>query len=177
MGLQFTITPQFKTKEIVDNTIGKYWFEFQASAFDLGARTQQYMIDYIKGHKHRIGSSGLLERSIDLVTQTGAGFVSWGIGTVTGLPNYYYVLNYGKKITGEDFIPGGGKIRPVEFSDGNADSSKRGVGTGQVWTYKRITGTNEPIPSVVRPMNYIEATRFRLNANLRNLINKLKRNV
>ena len=173
MALKMTVTPRFNAKEIYDTTIGKFWFEFQARAFELGQLAHAYMINYIKTHKHRAGSSGLLERSINFYPITGAGMVGWGVGLISQLPPYWYVINYGKKVTGEDFIPGMGKVRPVVFSDGNADPSKRGAGTGQMWTLKRITG-DEPLPSKIRPINYIQATRARINANIRNLLIRLK---
>ena len=168
-----TISPKFSAREIIDNTIRKHWFEFQERAFNIGKLAHSYMINYIKSHKHRAGSSGLLERSINFYPITGAGMVGWGVGLMSELPKYWYVVNYGKKVTGEDFIPGMGKARPVVFSDGNASSSKRGAGTGQMWTMRNITG-NEPLPSKIRPINYIQATRARVNANVRNLLIRLK---
>jgi len=173
--IKLTVTPKFNTKEIIDNTIGKFWFQFQLSAFNLGLKTQQYMINYIKTHKHRAGGTGLLESSINLETASSPGSISWGVGAIANLPKYWYVVNYGKKVTGEDFIPGMGKVRPVMFSDGGADASKRGAGTGQVWGIRNIIGENEPLPSKIRPLNYMQATRAKLNANLRNLINRLKK--
>jgi len=174
MALQMKITPKFNVKEIIDSTIRKDWFIFQAKAFELGQKAHAYMINYIKTHKHRVGGEGLLEGSIHFYPITGAVMVGWGVGLISELPKYWYVVNYGKKVTGEDFVPGMGKIRPVVFSDGDADPNKRGAGTGQMWTLKRITGANELLPSKIRPLNYIQATRARFNANLRNLLLKLK---
>jgi len=134
-----------------------------------------YMQKYIDSHRKRRGGTDILLNSIQLYRQHGAGSVFWGVGLMSELPPYWYVINYGKKMTGEPFIPGMGKTRPVVFSDGNADPTLRGAGTGEKYIHKKITGGNEPIPSVVRPMNYIQATRARLNANINNLLKRLKK--
>ena len=137
--MRMTISPRFSAQKIVDQNINKFWFSFQNEAFKLGTKMLVYMQSYINSHRHRKGGTGNLARSIQLYPQTGAGMVSWGIGRITDLMStapYYYVVNYGKKISGERFIPGGGLV-PGYFGDGNApDPSMKGGGTER-FTYAK----------------------------------------
>jgi len=177
MGMRIKITPKFNVKRIISKTIERDWFEFQAQAFELGNKLLKYIRNYITTGLHRQGSTGNLAMAITLDRIHGAGKIEWGIGNREVLNRqapYWYVINYGKKITGEPFIPGGGKYRPVKFTDGNADPSLRGTGRARVTKVRRITkGTNTP--SSIRPTNYIEATRLKLNIDIKNIIRKLKR--
>ena len=172
------ITPKFSTREIIDKTIQRNWFEFQAETFELGTKLHKYMRSYILANSKRQGRTGNLARSINIDKETTAGTIRWGIGNLNILRQsapYFYVVNYGKKITGEEFIPGGKKYRPVLFTDGLADPDKRGFGTNRVTGLKRITETNEPIPNSIRPMNYIEYTRAQLDNEIKIILAKFKR--
>ena len=169
---KITVTPKFSVRQIINETIRKDWFIFQAEAFALGQRTQSYMQNYIRNNAKRRGVTGKLAKSIDLVAQTGAGFVSWGVGTIANLPPYWYVINYGKMITGADFIPGGGKFIPGSFEGSRPEAGL--AGGAQKFNYNDGTGFGMIAKRPVRPMNYIQMTHARLNANLRNLINRLR---
>ena len=95
-----------------------------------------------------------------------------GIGNINLLPAYYYVINYGKMITGQEFIPFRGKRIPGSFEGGRPMAGLRGgvehfnIGDGSGFSMKP--------GRAVRPMHYIEATLARLNANLRALLLRLK---
>jgi len=172
--MQLHITPQFNTKEIIDSTIKTRWFEFQMEVVEIGKRLHSYMVNYVNQNRKRSGGTGKLAGSIQFDWVVGPGTISWGIGLISTLPQYWYVVNYGKKITGEPFIPGGGKYRPYLFTDGKADAQKRGKGTSQALGFRKRIGPLEPVPSVIRPMNYIESTSGRLDAELATLFARLR---
>ena len=178
MITKVTITPKFSAKEIVDTTIKKDWFAFQSQSFDLGNRMLTYMQTYINTHRKRSGGTGNLANAMQLSKTTGMAQIWWGIGHIPTLnkqAKYWYVLNFGKTVSGKKFIPGGGKYRPVKFTDGRADSNKRAPSYGNA---KAITiikrRASDPLVSPIRPINYIESTRHRLNKELELLITKLK---
>lgn len=165
-GIKFT--PQLDIHRWTRQRIEKDWFEIQEKVYELGSNLHSYMINYIKLHKHRFPSFGKLEKSITLDRFHTPGSVGWGLGDISKLPEYWYVLNYGKKITGERFIPGGGKFRPVKFGSSKADPNLRGHGTQLATTVAPIGGGN--IPTFIRPINYIEATIHKVGAELRRII-------
>jgi len=166
------VTPKFSSKQIA-NDLRRIWFEFQLGAMETGKRAQAYMQNYINSHRKRRGGTGKLARSIDFVPMTGAGMVGWGIGTIANLPPYWYVINYGRMITGEKFIPARGKFVPGSFEGRKPDPAL--AGGVEKFNYKDGTGFGMTPKRAVRPMNFIQSTRIRLNTNLRNLINRLKR--
>lgn len=178
--MKLKITPRFSTREIMDDTIRKHWTNFQYRAVIVGAKLTHYMRHYITSNRKRAGGTGNLARAIKFEKTIGAGVFSWGIGNINLLNSqakYWYVVNYGKKVSGELFVPGGRKYRPIGFTDGRADSSKRGQGTAKAISFKKIAGGGDPIPSVIRPINYIQATRHQLNKEIRLLLAKLKTEV
>ncbi len=177
---QLKITPKFNVKEIINDTIKKDWFIFQAEAYEMGNTLLLYMQSYINSNRKRSGNTGNLAKSMTFEGTTGAGFISWGIGNISLLQTrapYWYVINYGKKITGEDFIPPAnvGYFGQGEKPDSKFAGSKqkglprwhRGGGKG--------TGFFMKPTHVVRAMNYISATRLQLDINFKMLLNKLKR--
>ena len=169
-----TISPKFNVREIMSKTIERDWINFQSGAFDMGKRLHTYMQTYINSHRKRRGGTGNLSKSVNFETLAGAGMGSifWGIGNINLLPAYYYVINYGKMITGEPFIPFRGQRVPGSFEGGRPKSGLR----GGVERFNRGDGSGFSMKpgSVVRPMNYIQATRARLNANLNALLLRLK---
>ena len=174
--LEMKITPKFDVKTIVDSTILREWFLFQNEAFQLGSIILAYMQNFISANHKRDGGTGNLAKAMILETKTGAGEVFWGIGNIGKLSAevpYYYVVNFGKKESGEPFIPGGGKPVFGYFGTGNdPDPSLRGIGT-EAFTLDKTKF--KMYPGVIRPMNYIEATRAKLELEMRSLLNKLKR--
>ena len=177
-GWTVKITPRFNTKEIHDKTIGRFWIDFQTQAWHMGEGLHRYMISYINSNCKRAGSTGQLEKAITHDTIHGAGIIGFGIGNMDILnaqAKHWYVINFGKKITGEPFIPFNGKIRPIEFVDGPADPSKVGVGNSQAIKFRRIQDpSKEPRPSIIRPMHYIEATQRLLLAHTKLLLARLR---
>jgi len=166
------ITPRFSAKEIISDTIEKDWFFFQAEAFALGSKMANYMSAYINNNRKRRGGTGRLAKAMKFQGFTGAGLVSWGIGFIPSLPKYWYVINYGKMVSGEPFVPFRGGFVPGSFEGNKPDSALKGgverfnIGDGSKFGMKP--------KSIVRPMNYIQATKARLNANLTALLARIR---
>jgi hypothetical protein len=175
-GWKITITPKFNSKKLYHETLGTDWAEFQLEANIAGLSTANYMINYINNNCKRAGSTKKLEGAIRWEQISTTAGISWGVGnlaTLNAIAKYWYVVNYGKKITGEDFVPGGSQYRPVEFVDGKANPTKAGQGHSQVTKWKRIENpSTEPRPNIMRPMGYIEATQRELVKYLRGLLKK-----
>jgi len=171
------VTPVFRTTEIMKDTLQTDWFQFQLHAHETGKALLHYIQAFINSNRKRSGGKGTLAKAMTLDILSTTGQIHWGLGNINTLnqrAKYWYVVNYGKKATGEAFIPGGGRYRPIRFTDGPADPSKRGRGTARVTQMKRITG-DEPRPSAIRPMNYIEATYQQLIIHTKHLLARFKR--
>ena len=170
--MRMTVVPKFSAKEIYDETIGRSWFEFQNSAYMMGEHLSIYMQNYINRKRHRRGGTGRLAKAMNFQGFTSAGLVSWGIGFIPSLPKYYYVINYGKMISGEPFIPFKGQFVPGSFEGNKPDSALK----GGVQRFNKGDGSNMGMypKSVVRPLHYIEATKMRLNANLKALLARIR---
>ena len=166
------ITPKFSAKEIYDSTIQKSWFIFQNEGYLLGNKMATYMQNYINRNRHRRGGTGRLANSIKFYEFTSAGLISWGIGFIPELPKYWYVVNYGRMATGELFIPFRGKFVPGSFEGSQPESALR----GGVEKFNIGDGSNFGMypKSPIRPINYIQATRARVDANLKALLMRLK---
>lgn len=172
MPFKVVITPKFNAKKITDETIKRMWFEFQAEAIDIGRRLHREVRMYINQNRHRTGGTGTLARSITFDKEIGLGQISWGIGnmdTMNQYAPYWYVINFGKMITGGEFIPGGGKFRPIKFDGSPADPSLRGRGTQRATHI--ISGDNV---SPVRPINYIQYGQVKMKSEIDTLIRQLK---
>jgi len=166
------ITPRFSAREIYDETITKNWFIFQNEAYILGQRMATYMQNYINRNRKRRGGTGNLAKSMNFQGFTGAGLVSWGIGFIPSLPKYWYVINYGRMVTGELFVPGRGKFVPGSFEGSKPNSAlKGGV---ERFNYKDGSNFGMYPKSSVRPMNYIQSTQARLNANLTAILARIR---
>ncbi len=177
--MEFTgkITPNFNVREIMTETIRKDWFIFQSEAFEMGLRLTEYMQNYINSRRKRRGSTGNLANSITFeAISTAPAMVGWGIGNISVLNQqapYWYVINYGKTVGGTPFIPGGGKIVPGSF-EGTAPSSALAGGV-QKFNYKDGSGFSMKPANPVRPINYIQAGRFRMSNKIRSIIRKIKK--
>ena len=166
-----TITPQIMALEVWNKGFGYKWGAWQLACYELGKQMRQYMVDYINKNRKRNpktwGKS--IIQSIQLETvATWGGRVEWGIGNI-GVLNannpYWYVLNYGKKVSGEEFIPGGGKTVGGHFEG----SAPRAGGSGQ--SFSPVGGPYAMTPkNPITPIPYIAATAWRLNAEVKRII-------
>jgi len=165
------ITPRFSASQIIEEDLNKSWFEIQAHFLEAGHSLLKYMRSYINSNRKRSGGTGNLARAIDMKVLSTTGQVSWGIGHIPTLnlrAKYWYVLNFGKTITGKTFVPGMGKAVPGFFGGGNRpDSSKRGAGT-EHFTYARKTFAMNP--GAIRPTNYIQASEHMLKIHINTIL-------
>ncbi len=130
---------------------------------ELGNQTAEKMRDTISINTLRKPASSALSNAIQAHEETIGGNFTVGVGKKDVLPPYWYVVNYGVKFTGEDFIPGGGKGVRGDFGGNAPDSTYggRAGGAGARMTYpgKFVVAAKNPI----QPMNYIEKTSTWLN--------------
>ena len=174
---QVKITPKFMAHEVFMGTIGYNLAIFQNEALMMGQGLHAYMINYINSRRHRrqgpkVNSESLTKVIKFHIISTGPAIISWGIGDIDELnkvAKHWYVLNYGRMVSGAPFIPGGGKKVSGYFSPSGApDSSKAGGnepfihGTGHAMTPKKA----------IRSIPYIDATRFKLNLEAMRLLQK-----
>ena len=176
---KFKITPHFSTKKIMAETIQKKWFEFQNLASQLGKKVQSSGQTFINSNRKREGGTGKLASAINLEqvgTRGGMGEVGFGVGNLDvlmGKAPYYYVVDVGQKTTGEPFIPGGGKVRPIAFTDGPANASMRGGGRARATTMGPMGGGS--LPSVIRPLNYTNYMWTVLNQGVKRILGYLRK--
>lgn len=181
--LKTELTPKFIVKEIYDDWIGRDWFAFQLAVFELGEQTLDFIHEFITQHSKRAEKSGNLVKSIKLYSIHGMAEVSWGIGKMSEMTSsapYWYLINFGGMswagLTGKP-VPGlfDGDSRP----DRNMSGS--GVGTERFHYqsyYNNTHGKDEKsfmtVKSPINPMNYIENAQFKVDAELTNILNKIK---
>lgn len=173
-----TITPAFDLHNWSRQKLAQDWFEIQSQVEELGVYLNNYLITYIYTHTKREPVSHTLGNAFvegySKIGGFGKATVGFGIGNIATLnaqSPYWYVLNYGVKVTGERFIPGGGQYRPTMFGNTPADPNLRGRGYQRATSVQRILG-QESIPSPIRPINYIQATQFILGHELERIIPK-----
>ena len=166
------IIPRFNATELVNEVIQKEWFTFQNEAFLLGRQMHEFMRRYINNNRHRTGGTGKLANSINFeILSTSMGRLEWGIGNISQLVPYWHVIATGKMVSGGRFRPGGGKYRPIQFTDGDADPKMRGKGTARATSFVPIGGGRQP--SYITPIPYIEVTRAHLDSEIEKLLTRL----
>jgi len=172
-------TPNFNTREIYNEWIGKSWLELEGTIAELGEYILSYMQQFITNRIHRDGSTGNLVRSINIEywsqgakeTLAGEAYAGWGIGKMSDMDKdapYWYLINYG----GMSFIAKFGLGVGGSFNGEAPDPMKAGSGVG---TQRFGSGNFVMFPkSPILPMGYIEASRFELDKNINTIIAKLK---
>jgi len=168
------ITPKFNIHEWTRKKIETNWMDFQNRALRLGQKIHSYMISYIMAHKKRAQSPHLdgtlpLEKSIQLhIISTAPARIEWGIGHIPSLQAqspHWYVINYGKTVSGRRFIPGGGKGIPGYFQPSGAPNASKKNG-GEPFIYSPNTFLMYP-KRAIRPINYIQSSQFKLGNEFR----------
>lgn len=174
------ITPRFHTREIINSTIRKDWFIFQAQAMVLGERAHKYIQNYVNKNRKRTGGTGNLASSINFHKEAGAGLgrIFWGVGDLSLLnakAPEWYVVNYGKTVGGVKYIPNWGNFVPGRFSggDGRPQASQAGKGRDS-FNYAPNSGSGMFPKHSIRPMHYIQSTRAKVTRDIRILLTKLK---
>lgn len=162
--ISVTITPNFNSKIIYDEIIGKNWFEFQNQLFEAGNTMLSYMQQFITS-KVKGESTGNLVRSIKLYSEAGAGTgsVSWGIGLISemdALAPYWHIIDVG----------GSGFKGDYHFVPGFFNGSK--------FVYNPMMAEGKMLPSgvkgIIKPMHYISATRLQLDKEIQRILTSLK---
>jgi len=174
-------TPHISVTEWAASRLKAKWFEIQLAINELGIRTHEYMINYISSNKKRgdsphVDGTVRLEDSIELENfgGFGSGQVGFGIGRLDVLQAkspYWYVLNYGFTSKGERYVPNYGGLVRGEFSpSGRPDASKANGNEPFIYS-TRGYGMYPKRP--IRPINYIEAAKFRLGNELRIILSQV----
>jgi len=174
MGMNMTITPKFTAREVMI-PLYKDWNSFKAFTMKLGMNIHNYMQNYINARRHRRGGTGNLANAINFVDLSTPKTIGWGIGDINLLQKkapYWYVINYGKKITGEPFIPGGGKFVPGSF-EGHASEGALAGGV-EKFNYKDGSKMGIKPKSVIRPIDYIDSTWIMFNKQIAVLLASFK---
>jgi hypothetical protein len=161
--LSASFTPKFDSKTIYNEFIGKEWFKFQLLAYELGEHILQYLQTYINSHAKK-EHTGNLANAMTLERHAGAGEaqVSWGIGKISDLNiqvPYWKIINYG----------GSGWHGDYHFTPGFFN--------GDVFKYNPMMPEGKMLPSgvkgIIKPMNYVEASRMQLDRELNIIIKAL----
>ena len=161
----------FKAQRIVAHYNHSYWYPLQESLYKLGKATARYMRVYIKAKAHRKPTTGRLEKAIRFKSINTEGKIHWGVGNTANIQKntpYWYVVNFGKMITGEDYVPYHGKTIRGSFNGGRPDSGKSKE------PFKRDGKYLMTPNKAIRPMGYIEATRKWLAGAIRETMRKYK---
>lgn len=162
--LSAEFTPKFNSKEIMSEWIQKDWFILQDAIADLGVELLKYMQGFITERRKHSETSGKLIDSIKLYPLGGFGQaeVGWGIGdmsVMSKLAPYWYLINFGGSSFKGDY----------HFTPGYFEGGK--------FVYVPMSKEGKMLPSgvkgIIKPMNYIEASRLTLNNELINLLNKM----
>lgn len=175
--MRVKITPAFNVNEIMLGTIRKDWFIFQSDALQLGMNLANYMQTFISTRHKRRGASGKLASSITFEPNPNStGQIGWGVGDISVLnakAPYWYVVNYGKTVGGQPFIPAKGKFVPGSF-EGNAPSPAL---KGGVQKFNKGDGSGMGMfpKSAIRPMNYIQASRAKFNRDFSRLLARIRK--
>lgn len=152
------VTIKFSGIEKTTKRINQSRSRIRAGLIELGNRTQEYFRRTIKQNTKRRGSTGTLSNSIQSkVYVDSADMVLVGIGNkadIQEVAKYWYVVNYGVKISGQPFLPPGN----IGNFEGKAPQSRYAGGSVSgraMWSH----GTPYYMqPKTFRPMHYIEKT-------------------
>jgi hypothetical protein len=157
--------PMLWLKEVND----KVHFEFQEILVELGIACAEKMREVIRGSLKRVGSTGLLENSIQSELLTSTGGVTIGIGRISDLPPYWEVLNAGGYVPPRNkgfFASGlgmsGQKGKPVSGAGGES-----WIHTGDSSDY--LLTPKKPID----PVRYIDISAEELKVNIQIQLAKL----
>lgn len=156
LGDGIVITPKLDIDLFVLKTIEVETQMFVSSLQGLGKKIQNYMQSFIIANTKRHPSTGTLAKSINLVIEPGKETIFIGIGDMDILQKEFpgwYVVNYGKMITGQPYIP----PSSVGSFNGSAPDFQY-VGFGNERFKKDGKYMVRPTESI-RPMNYIENSR------------------
>lgn len=172
MEFKVTFTPKFDSKIIYYESIVKPSAWLSSLFYELGDTIFAYMQEYISSRIRREGKTGNLANSIKLYhfPSKELGVTEWGIGFIPEMSAqapYWALINFG----GLTPIAREGRGVSGYFGLGDApDPTKRGTGVGtQRFTQARNKFFMRPT-SPIKPMNYIESSRFRTELEINRII-------
>jgi len=177
LEIRAKITPHFNARNIFNETIKKDWFLFQNEVFELGMSLTNYIQNFINARRKRRGGSGNLASSITFESFASApATIGWGIGNINVLntkAKYWYVVNYGTMVGGRAYIPNKGGFVPGSFEGSPPDPALK----GGVQKFNYSDGSNFGMfpKSPIRPLNYIQAGRRRMDVRIRTIIARLRK--
>lgn len=170
-GISVNITPHFNANQIMFNFNKFYWAQLQLRMVQMSQAVASKMQQKVAIETKRGGTGKLASHLTAEILNTTAG-IDWGIGHIATLNSevkYWYVLNYGKKVSGEPFRPGGGKWKPYQFEDGKANPNLKGTGVGGSKAVG-FTNRSNTKTSIINSFNYIEAGQKELNKQIKLLM-------
>ena len=146
---------------------------------ELGDMAVTMMASFIMTSTKRQPATGRLANSITKQVKFGTDISAVGIAEKAKLPLYWFVINYGAKLDGSLFIPGGGAIVPGSFDGERPDSTYAGIPGGAGERFRKDARRNMAIKATipVEPMNYIEKTQSWLDMNWKQYIQSRTRKV
>lgn len=146
-------------------------FDLQNRVLFAGEMSANYMRDCIVQNTKRRPSTGELANSIRVSVEDSQTMYKVSVGKLEELPIYWYVINYGKKLDGTMFIPGGGKRVRGDFGGEKPDSAYQGTpgGAGVRMNHPGSFGVTAKL-SVYPGMGFVEKTKNWLLTNFTSLL-------
>jgi len=167
LNYRITVTRQGPSPEEIEKQILTQFIKIQETLNYMAVQTVLVMRQAITDKKRRKGSENVLEKSIDVeIVEATRSSITLGIGNISKLPPYWYLINYGGYTT----IAARGMILWGWYGSGNKpDPSLRGTGVGT----EKFTAIDSPNSFRMKPKNpvpafhYIEKGRDYLNDIIR----------
>jgi len=135
-----------------------------------GEMAADFMRNCISDDIKRQPSTGTLANSIKVTEENLPNMYKVSVGKLDELPIYWYVINYGKKLDGSLFIPGGGKVVSGDFGGERPDSNYQGEagGAGVRMNYPGKFGVKAY--KAVEGKGFVEKTKNWLATNIVSLL-------
>ena len=169
MRLRF---PKAKLESIYHEFFNFEWPRIQDEVADLGPAVLDYMRRTIADRTRRTPASGNLARAMDYKLIDTEGKIHWGVGNIANLMSkapYFYVVDTGKMITGQEYIPFHGNDVGGSFNGGRPSA---GHGKARF----EFDGKYQMTPQkAIRPMGYIDASRRYLKRELMRVMKKYRK--
>ena len=167
--ITISFSPKFDAKTIYLEAVKIPFVKLEAELTELADTMLAYLQTYINSHSKGEHTGNLANSmKIDYSSQKGgeAPSMGWGIGKFTDLDKlapYWYLINYGGSSFQGDY-----HFVPERFHGTNKFTYMPGNSDGD--GYMLPSG----VKGVIKPMGYIEASRFMLDAELNRIITSLK---
>ncbi len=154
------ITPKFHAQKIVDETLGRYWMEFQSHVYHTADSVLRYMQSHISANTKK--STGELQKAITLGRIHAPGTVGFHIGHITTLnrvARHWAILNFGGRVNVPVITPRVGKALKFKGKDGKTVFAK----------------SVRARSHVIKGIHYVESTHKMLYLHIQHLLTRLRR--